>query len=151
MKEEKKIRLNLLKEKNKEWHKINPKLKLLEDKVLSLGGDIVVLMNEENEEIDKIMNRAKVIQSKGSLLKKGQPNRCHSNSGSLWENNKDTIDIVTGYALSLDEDGLYVWRCHTWCVIKESGKVIETTVKRKLYFGYSLTVEESEKFVWDNY
>lgn len=151
MSNEKKERLKRLNKKNADLCSFNPNVKLLENKILSVGGDVVVLMNEDESEIHRIINRGQIIKSKGSILKKGQPSQCHSNSANLWEANKDKLFIVTGYALSLDDDGLEVWRCHTWCIFKDTQKVVETTVKRKLYFGYILNEDESEKFLWDNY
>ena len=73
----------------------------------------------------------------------GSPSGCHQNSARLWSEGKGKT--ITGYALS--DDGL--WRQHSW--INAGDHLIETTDPRVLYFGYSLTEVESEKFDSDNY
>lgn len=141
-------RLQYLNNKNQEYKNRYPRLSDLEAKLLSLGGDVVCLMDDED--LETTLSRGEIFKARGSILKKGLPSQCHANSAALWEVNKDKLDLVTGYALSVDEDGLGVWRLHSWCVFKESGKVVETTVKRKLYFGFKMTQEESEEFYYNN-
>lgn len=52
---------------------------------------------------------------------------------------------MTGWALTND-DG--IWRQHSW--VKESGRIIETTAERDLYFGFELTPEEAKTFAAEN-
>lgn len=82
---------------------------------------------------------------KGYATKKvrGRPSECHSNTSTLFLRGK--IDaIVTGFALSSD----LVWRSHTW---GRKGKVlIETTTPRIMYYGYELTGDAAETFVYEN-
>jgi hypothetical protein len=84
-----------------------------------------------------------VVVVKGGVRRQSQ---CHSNTAELWDLNKDRgFKIMTGWALSGDKQ----WRQHSWGVHK--GKVIETTVKRKAYYGYVLNHRESEDFHYENY
>lgn len=59
-----------------------------------------------------------------------------------WEANKMILDICTGYALS--KDG--IWRQHSWCQLKKTKQVVETTIKRIEYYGFVLSSDEAHKF-----
>lgn len=142
-------RIKFFKKNEKEYLKAQPKLKNLKTTLLAIGGDFICMTMEED--LEKIISRGEVFKGRGSIMMKGRPSQCHSNSAELWDVNQGKLELVTGYALSIDEDELGVWRPHTWLVSIESGKVIETTVKRKTYFGFRMNKEESEKFVDDNY
>ncbi len=78
-------------------------------------------------------------------IMKGDPGECHRNSSLIWKRNKNSIRLVTGYALS--DDGM--WRQHSWCIwIKPRvNRVIETTAKRIAYFGFVMTLAECERFL----
>ena len=121
----------------------DPRFFVLRDKILKIGGDNV-LMNGDNDDL-RLLERGTWFPGNIGRLNKGRPNRCHSNS-CLYYRAHPEARICTGYALSPD-DGL--WRSHSWClVIKDSGErvIIETTVKRLVYFGYVMTNDEAEKF-----
>jgi hypothetical protein len=47
----------------------------------------------------------------------------------------------------MNRDGL--WRQHSWGLLP-SGQIIETTVRRLAYFGFTLNDEESKSFVKSN-
>lgn len=116
----------------------------LVDKLLSIGGEQVCLPDYE-EDFEKIMERGQIWTGKHSVkMMKGRPSQCHKNSCDLWVNNKDKSVIATGYALS--DDGM--WRQHSWLIhIKPSSvNVIETTVKREAYFGFTMTYDECVEF-----
>ena len=122
----------------------NKRLEPLKRKLLKIGGWAVCLPDDE-QDLDEYFERGIVLNGK-SRLELGQACRCHSNSARIWKESKEQYKICTGYALS--DDG--VWRVHTWCVKKsKSGKVveiIETTEKRIVYFGYTLSRMESAIF-----
>lgn len=149
-KEEMAYRIKLLNDRAKDCFKEQPRLKLLQDKLLSIGGHVVCFRGYE-EDLDKILSRGQEFDGTKAKMKKGQPSRCHSNSAKLWKQKPEKLTIVSGYALSTDPDGLGVWRCHTWVVDNKTQQVIETTEKRTIYFGYSLTEDESHQFNFDNY
>jgi len=126
---------------NKEnWNKFVKKL-------LSIGGKRVVEVYEED--LDKLLERGKVIAGKPRLITKGmQPSRCHQNSVYYHDKHiekKPDLKIVTGWGLS-EDDGL--WRQHTWLVNRN--EIIETTVIRQVYFGFVLEGEELDDFCWNN-
>jgi hypothetical protein len=79
-------------------------------------------------------------------MREGEPGQAHANVARLWADHQAEFAIATGYALS--EDGL--WRQHSFAVRKQpkpnQPPLVETTVPRVLYFGYTLTQEESERF-----
>lgn len=147
---EKDLRIRLLSERADAYFKEQPELKTLNEKLLSFGGDMVCFSGTE-EDLDKILSRGLLLQGLRSKLMKGRNSQCHSNSSRLWSVNKEKVKIVTGYALSKDEDGLRVWRCHTWAIENSTNRLIETTIRRKLYFGYILDEDESHEFYYMNY
>lgn len=150
MNDEMKYRISILSQRAKDCFKEQPGLELLQDKLLSLGGHIVCFRGYE-EDLERILARGQEFKGAKAKMKKGQVSRCHGNSAKLWKQSPEKFTIVSGYALSSDSDGLSVWRCHTWLVEKETQRVIETTEKRTIYFGYSLTEDESHQFYFDNY
>ena len=116
----------------------NKDLEKLKQKLLRIAGWAVVLPEKEHD-INEYFSRGKKLNGK-STLRLGKPCQCHHNSSLLWLKSKEKIKICTGYALS--KDG--VWRVHTWGI--ENNKIIETTEKRILYYGYVLSRIESAFF-----
>lgn len=138
-------RKKLLDTKTKNVLKQNPALKPLLQELLKLGGTHVILPVIE-EDLSKILRRGRTLPGKGSRTMRGRPISCHSNMARLWKNNNGRILIFTGYALSWDG----VWRQHSWGWDKVDKRVIETTEKRTLYFGFPMSDKEAEKFYWEN-
>lgn len=114
-------------------------------KILAFGGEEVCMPYIE-EDYTSIMKRSVFLYGDNAELKKGLPSQCHYNSSCLWDSDRDNLVLMTGYALT--DDGM--WRQHSWCVYKESGKIIETTEPRIGYFGFVMTPEESETFHFHN-
>ena len=129
--------------------KSNPPQKLtesqeydLKDTLEAFAGSLCYI--DKDEDINNILEYGQFWYGKEAELIKGKDNSCHWNSCNLWEKNQDSIRICTGYALS--EDGL--WRSHSWAVKLKDDKtqLIETTVKRKAYFGVVLPTENCVDF-----
>ena len=126
---------------------------MLRDRLLSFDGENVCMAYREPD-IDNIMQYGQLwIGDKNHVkMMKGEECRCHSNVCELWQRNRDLKDgklyIATGYALSKDS----MWRQHSWLVLRKtrSYKVIETTVMRKLYFGFCMDEETAERFCYEN-
>jgi len=119
-------------------------LEALKRKLLSMGGYATILPVYE-EDVSSIMNRGELFRK--FTMMKGEPSQCHRNSALLWEANRKAVDLCTGYALSLTGG---IWRQHSWCVVKNNNKVVETTVGRIAYFGFRLNELESDKFLYEN-
>jgi len=117
----------------------------LRRKLLSMGGEEVVLLPQRKASVEKILKRGFIQAGKSVNLRRGERSQCHANAATLWKENPEEVQIVTGYALTKD-DGL--WRQHTWAL--EKGRIIETTVKRSIYFGCALSRAESEEFHYLN-
>lgn len=119
----------------------------LKEKLLSFAGE-TTCFPWYNSNVDTIINRGQIWYGDKLSHIKGEPSQCHSNSSLIWMSNKDKYRIATGYALT--EDGM--WREHTWLIENKprQNKVIETTSKRILYFGFVLTKEECESFYENN-
>ena len=116
----------------------------LKQRLLAVAGQAVCLHQEED--LPQLLSRGEFYRGYNSRMMKGEAGRCHANSSRLWERNSSKLRIVTGYALSRDG----AWRQHTWCVDKDD-KVIETTEKRVLYFGFPMTRAEAEEFADNNW
>ena len=125
----------ILKEKLKSHSELLP----LRKKLLLLGGEEIVPRDEPD--LSKILKRGKVFKEKSKLCIM-KAISCHSNVAELYRDKG--YKIATGYALS--NDGL--WRQHSWSI--DNKNIIETTKKRKKYFGFILTDEEVQKFLLFN-
>ena len=119
----------------KEKLKSHPELLPLRRKLLSFGGEEIVPRDEPD--LSEIISRGKIFKEKAKL-KIMKLISCHSNVVELYANKN--YKIATGYALS--SDGL--WRQHSWCIDNKS--IIETTKKRKKYFGFVLTDRKAHEF-----
>lgn len=112
--------------------------KQLRDKLLDVAGESVCMYHEED--LHNILARGVFLRGYNAMFMTGEACRCHENSARLWDANRKRLLIATGYALS--RDGM--WRQHSWCVSKKSNRVVETTEKRLLYYGFIMTDKETE-------
>ena len=116
----------------------------LEQKLLAQGGTRLVYRLEPD--LEPLLRRGEVFDELVELVP-GELHTCHANAARLWQENREALALVTGYALS--EDGL--WRQHSWVMRKqptaEQCRLIETTVKRVKYFGFLLNEVEAEAFL----
>jgi hypothetical protein len=112
-------------------------------KVMEHGG-VAFIVPDCEPHLESIVSRGAVFDGRNPVRIHGEPCRCHTNSALYWSDHDDTVQIVTGYALS--DDG--VWRQHTWCRRLKSGRIVESTEPRVLYFGVCLTHEESDTFYY---
>lgn len=122
----------------------------LRKKLLSMGGRMVA--GNFEEALLETLTRGEVFSPRKVKLVKMIPCRCHANAGVFWknysdENGFDNVKIVTGWCLS--EDG--IWRQHSFIYQPMDNVIIETTIKRKIYFGYVLDLDESERHYENNY
>lgn len=115
----------------------------LKEILLDIGGWAACIPGIEPD-IEKIMTRGRRFPGK-SIMMKGEPSQCHSNSAFCWDENREISKICTGYALS--RDGM--WRQHSWVFTRDQ-RVVETTERRVQYFGFIMTEEECEQFLFDN-
>lgn len=125
------------------------KFKLLKEKLLSLGGNNVKETYEED--VDKLLSNGILFDGKSKLVKMRQSN-CHTNCAIFYQNyskehSKEAIKIVTGWALSTDQ----TWYQHSWLYLTKNKIIIETTLKRIMYFGFILNDEETSEFCFNNY
>ncbi|MCD8084592.1 MAG: hypothetical protein LUE86_14065 [Clostridiales bacterium] len=125
------------------------KMFTLRDRLLAFGGSEACLPIRD-QDYDALMEYGQVwIGHQHITLRKGVPSRCHENSCYQWlkyrNQNTGTFGIATGYALS--QDGM--WRQHSWCILKKprSYRIIETTERRELYYGFCMTGEIAQKWV----
>ena len=128
---------DFLEKKRREHLKTYPEFTKLEQKLLSLGGDMVVPRREPDQ--DKILSWGRLWNGAVKVVK-GLPRNCHENVAKLWRKHPRRYHIATGWALS--EDGL--WRQHSWIIHGDT--VVETTIPMEKYFGFVLTPLEAQRF-----
>lgn len=119
----------------------------LEQQLLTLGGTRMIYRYEPDLKL--LLERGETFSGPVELIS-GESRQCHANVARIWNEQREIVSIVTGYALS--EDGL--WRQHSWLI---QGKLtvgpyrlIETTTSRIMYFGVLLTQTEAEVFYQTN-
>ena len=110
----------------------------LEQRLLSIGGEMVVPRREPDQ--DKILSWGRLWNGDKVRVVSGVPCNCHGNVAGLWRKNPKRYRIATGWALS--DDGL--WRQHSWII--DGRTLIETTTPREKYFGFVLTPLEAQQF-----
>jgi len=115
--------------------------KLLEDKLLPLGGSWVS-WHEEDPDIAEIADRGQLFLQPVQM-RLGEPRQPHRNSAKLWANAMDRYKLVSGYALSKDE-----WVGHSWVVDEKN--IYETTNRHDRYFGIVLGTMTSLRFWIEN-
>lgn len=115
----------------------DPARQKLHDKMLSYGGEEVLIRSSDisSEEVERLLTRGQFWLGSKADFNKMEAINCHGNSVCLME--EGLGEVVNGYALS--PDGL--WRNHSW-LLQPNGRLIETTVRRKAYFGVVLTRQE---------
>lgn len=119
---------------------------ILKNGLLAFGGEYA-LIKPMDEDMNHFLTRGQ-LWGKTHKMMPGATSQCHMNSCLLWEQNQDKLFIATGYALS--NDGL--WRQHSWCVLPTARgpRVVETTQRRELYYGYVMTLDETIEFGTNN-
>ena len=121
----------------------------LRDVLLSIGGESVCMYYEED--LDRIMERGILWSGVDTVMMPGRPSHCHGNSAYCWDANRDKVTIATGYAMSYSGG---MWRQHSWCVGLDDPDrgpyIIETTEPRIAYYGFPMTYDECEVFLYQN-
>jgi hypothetical protein len=132
--------------------KDKPKYEALYNKIIKIGGgDVVVPAIEPNIILDDLITNGKVIDSEIRLIEGFPEGDCHNNSSCIFV--MEGIPRMTGYALTKDEDGLLVWRQHSWNIETENGKrtILDSTWREKglKYFGIEMGFEKyKDEDVW---
>jgi hypothetical protein len=115
----------------------------LEQKLLAHGG--IRLIYRYEPDLKLLLKRGEHFEERADLVP-GESGQCHFNTARLWSTQRETLTIMTGYALS--EDGS--WRQHSWLLRLKpdpgESRLIETTMRRIKYFGVILTKAEAERF-----
>jgi len=115
------------------------------------GGEMIVPMPEPEEHVQQLLKGGRIFDNTKLILEKGESNRCHQNASRLWAENEQ-LQLVTGYALHQDHSGspAELWRQHSWCWNPNTGKLIETTVPAKKYFGVAMDEFSALRFAINN-
>jgi len=152
-----------LKPERKEWlaarnrmltqSESDPKKQELKEILGRAAGEAAIIAEQESD-MDELLLRAFFFLGTDIAYVEGAESRCHMNSALFWLNNVEFCDLMTGYALSDDS----IWRQHSWCLLHKdpaseediSPCIVETTVKRLLYFGFKLSPSEASSFFAGN-
>jgi 8-oxo-dGTP pyrophosphatase MutT (NUDIX family)/GNAT superfamily N-acetyltransferase len=112
-------------------------LEELDKRLLSFGGGRTLILSKEvpPNEVQRLLQRGQFWPGSKARMQKMETSRCHGNSYCLMREGLGSV--VNGFALS--KDGL--WRNHSW-LVKPDGSLVETTMRRKAYYGAVLTPEE---------
>lgn len=106
---------------------------------------------EDDEITPQLLDKKGVLESgKKARLIPMRENFCHGNASALVHQKK-AVAIGTGFAFIKDrkEEGTGVWVQHSWGYDSE-GRILETTIKRDMYFGIRLTGKVLADFVETN-
>lgn len=119
----------------------------LKERLLSIGGTTIPeFIGSDDIEIYNLLKSGTVSTPQISkiLIRKGTPSKCHRNCCDMYERDI-SLRIVTGFCLSDN-----TWYEHSW-LLNKSNSLIETTIKRDIYFGYILSRgEETDNFLFNN-
>lgn len=113
--------------------------------ILRFGGNEVCMPDEEPD-LDALLTDGEFLYGELAKLVPMRQSECHANSSALWRASPAALQIMTGYALSVDG----MWRQHTWCLEANTGRPVETTTARLGYFGIVLSAEEAKAFSLSN-
>lgn len=130
----------MLKKRLKRVAKTQPEVWDLREILLGLGGtELVVMPPQEGFDI-----WIPLLVKKGSVMafpvefRRMIESNCHGNVETLCHRRKELTGIGTGYALS-DDDGL--WRWHSWGILNNPARIVETTSFRVRYYGLQFPTE----------
>ena len=96
--------------------------------LLEFGGSYVCIRFTEEHSCETFRSRGELMDSSRIKFRLGTPRECHENSYTLYKSEPEKYKVAEGYGCSSG-----MWRHHIW--VMEGGEVVETTVKRDLYFG----------------
>jgi hypothetical protein len=121
-----------------------PYLKPLAEKLITIGGRVPVIWNDDlltsEVVIQILLGFGRVSNGKSARLRKMQDSSCHLNAVTLAHKYPSKYQREMGYALS--SDGL--WRPHSWVYDMIKNQIVETTVPRTKYFGFTQVLSPSE-------
>ncbi len=123
-----------------------PRLSDLVDRLREHGGGLVILLLPEPD-LDLLLEHGSLfdpeglrMQTGGLHVERGDPPLARQNTARLWWQSRGRIRIVSGYALH--ESGS--WVRHWWGL--EEGRIVETTVRLRHYFGAELSFKQSLQY-----
>ena len=117
-----------------------PRILLLKDKLLQIGGTHLVAPTEPDPDLENLLVHGHTIEGAVRFEEMAE-NSCHWNVAVLWlQKHHELAAVATGYALS--DDGL--WRQHSWGI--QDNAILETTEPRKCYFGLRMEGTEANSF-----
>lgn len=118
-----------------------PAFAKLASTLLAHAGRRVVPRFEED--LAALLRGGQLLDADGARILEGEPSQCHANTARLHVTREWAA--WTGWALS--PDGL--WRQHSWAMTT-TGRIVETTEPRLLYYGVHLQGEALEEFLDNN-
>jgi hypothetical protein len=124
------------------------RLQPLRETLLDIGGKEMVPVSYEGI-LEELLNKGSLMQPDKIETVHGESGQCHRNCAVVYRNqekilnNAGNVKLGTGWGLS---GGL--WRQHSW--IMNDDMLIETTIKRKHYYGILISGQRAEDFCYKN-
>jgi len=156
-------RQGFLLQRQVEWLKYQPDAKQLIDLIEGNyeGSIIVAPPGNMESDLPKLLNKHEVFDQNEWDIEymKMEAGLCHHNSSEIWsklyyqleaEGKLDELHtfICTGYYLVKDDDGMLIWRQHTWLVDQETHVIRDPSDTSAIrYLGYVMNMEECNEFV----
>jgi hypothetical protein len=113
------------------------------ERLLSIDGHYIQIPTTNLPYCGALARYGKLMDPSNVSLQPGRPNWCHDNVIRLYNANSTGWSIAAGFALNFGEHGF--WNDHTW-LVKRDGTIVETTERRKQYFGVKLTKARAAAF-----
>jgi hypothetical protein len=131
-------REGLLRDRNRAAFEDDPRRSELERRLLDLSGTLALLFLPDPY-IGELLVCGRYFPGGRPLMRLGLPSSCHSNAAVLPVETDGAVRIAFGYALR--PDGL--WRQHSFGMVVEDERIVETTERRVRYFGFVLDDRET--------
>jgi hypothetical protein len=130
-----------LAERESSVFRMAPQARKLKERLLSVSGDMVCWHICEAH-LDMLIEQGRRFSGRSAIMRIGERNGCHGNTARLFLTGR--ASVATGYAITEDR-----WVQHSWG-ITGSKTVVETTSKRKAYFGVVLPEADAFHFALSN-
>jgi hypothetical protein len=118
-----------------------PQARKLKEALLGVAGDMVCWHIREAH-LDLLIEKGRRFSARSAVMRIGEPSGCHGNTARLFLMGR--AEAATGYAISDDR-----WVQHSWG-IADGKTVVETTARRKAYFGVVLPEADAFHFALSN-
>jgi len=119
-------------------------------KILTEAGGQAVRIAAIEEDHHKLLARGRRWSTENMQLSPERHAQPHRGSAEHYRQQPHQLQLITGYGLLAQADGLLVWAQHAWLWDTKGAELIETTTPRAAYWGFALSHLEAQNFCWEN-